>query len=112
VTENPNVNSTDEQAKVKDAFGEFVDHETKAVEASVKALEALLPEGFKENAKVAGKEFAAGLKVLVDAAIEAIDKASKDIDEKMKAQRGTTVSAVDAEHPSTTGPAKVKVQVE
>jgi hypothetical protein len=92
-----------------------VEHQSKAVEAGLKAVETLLPPGFKDHAKEAGKEFAAGFKVLVDAAIEGIDKASKDIDEKMKARNirvNIDLENTDADRPSTTGPSKVKVQVE
>lgn len=117
MTENQTPNNPEaENASSKDTFAQFVEHQSKAVEAGLKAVETLLPPGFKDHAKVAGKEFAAGFKVLVDAAIEGIDKASKDIDEKMKAsKRGTTeYSGEDAgsDRPSTTGPSKVKVQVE
>ncbi|KXK21478.1 MAG: hypothetical protein UZ15_CFX003001465 [Chloroflexi bacterium OLB15] len=112
MTENPEVNTTsNEEAAKKDTFGKFVEHETRAFEESLKAIDALLPEGFKEHAKVAGKEFAAGFRVLLDVAAETIDKAAKDIDERMKAKRAE-YAAEEGERPSTTGPTKVKVQVE
>lgn len=109
-----NTHSTQEEAPRKDAFNAFVEHETRAVEASVKAVESLLPEGFRDNARVAGREFAAGLKVLVDAAIEGIDRMSREIDEKMKTQRAAHAESAHSaeERPSTTGATKVKVQVE
>jgi dTDP-glucose pyrophosphorylase len=44
-------------------FSQFVDHQSKAFEESMKAVEALLPDGFKEHGKEAGKEFIAGERV-------------------------------------------------
>ncbi len=111
MTENPEVNSTANEEVKKDTFNKFVEHETKAFEESLKAIDALLPEAFKDHAKTAGKEFAAGFRVLLDVAAETIDKAAKDIDERMKAKRAE-YAAEEGERPSTTGPAKVKVQVE
>ncbi len=112
MTENPEVNTTsNEEAAKKDAFNKFVEHETKAFEESLKAIDALLPEGFKTHAKVAGKEFALGFRVLLDVASDALNSAAKDIDERMKAKRAE-YAAEEGDRPSTTGPTKVKVQVE
>lgn len=107
-------NTQNTGAQGKDPLNEFIEHQTRAVEAGMKAVEALLPEGFRDNAKVAGREFAAGFKVLVDAAIEGIEKVSKDVDERMKAQRATHTAQEPTaeERQSTTGATKVKVQVE
>jgi len=108
-------NTQNTGAPKKEPLNEFIEHQTKAVEAGMKAVEALLPEGFRDNAKVAGREFTAGFKVLVDAAIEGIEKVSKDVDERMKAQRAAhseQAPAAAEERQSTTGATKVKVQVE
>jgi hypothetical protein len=110
MTDNQNTTDNAENTAPKDKFSQFVDHESKAFEESLKAFEALLPEGFKQHGREAGKEFAAGFRVLLDAAAEAIEKASKEMDERMKAHR--SAEADDAARPSTTGANKVKVQVE
>ena len=93
----------------QDPLGAFVQHQKRAFEESVKAVDALLPDGFKEHGKEAGREFIKGFKVLVDATIDGLEKASKEFDKNFK--RATPSSDGD-DRPSTTGPSKVKVQVD
>ena len=81
---------------------EFVNHQRKAVDETAKALEALLPPGFVKHGKEAGKEFVAGFKVLVDAAIGELEKVAKQ----------TRKEDSDDDQPSSTGKTKVKVQVD
>ena len=83
----------------------FVEHQKKAFEEGTKAIEALLPEGFRDHGKKAGEEFVAGFKVLVDAAIAEMEKLAKST-EKPEA------SDDDDDRPSSTGRTKVKVQVD
>lgn len=83
----------------------FVEHQKKAFEEGAKAIEALLPEGFRDHGKKAGEEFVAGFKVLVDAAIAEMEKLAKST-EKPEA------SDDDDDRPSSTGKTKVKVQVD
>ena len=73
----------------------------RALEETGKALEALLPEGFRAHGGEAGKEFVKGFKALIDAAIDEIEKATNKED-----------STDEDDRPSTTGKAKVKVQVD
>ena len=61
-----------------------------------------MPPGFKEHGAEAGREFVKGFRVLVDAAITELEKMSKEMEK----------NRTDDDHPSTTGPNKVKVQVE
>jgi hypothetical protein len=83
----------------------FIYHQRRALEETGKALEALLPEGFKEHGSTAGREFIKSFQVLVDAAINEIEKAT--------AAAETVEPDEDGEdRPSTTGKTKVKVQVE
>lgn len=82
-------------------FEEFLYHQRRALEETGKALEALLPEGFRTHSGEATKEFTKGFRVLVDAAMDEIKKASQ------KAE-----SEQNDDDVSTTGKAKVKVQVE
>lgn len=81
----------------------FVEHQRKAIDETGKAIEALLPEGFVKHGKEASKEFVAGFKVLVDAAINELEKVAKQT-QKPKAD--------DDDQPSSTGKSKVKVQVD
>ncbi|HLU10675.1 MAG TPA: hypothetical protein VK003_13480 [Oceanobacillus sp.] len=91
----------------QDPLGAFVHHQKRAFEESVKAVDALLPDGFKEHSREAGREFIKGMKVLVDATIDGLEKASKEFDKNFKRASGDS-----DDRPSTTGPNKVKVQVE
>ncbi len=88
----------------------FFYHQRRALEETGKALEALLPDGFKQHGGEATKEFAKGFRVLVDAAIDELKKVS---------EREETPTAPHAEShdddddkPSTTGKGKVKVKVD
>lgn len=92
----------------RDPFNAFLHHQKRAFEESVKAVDALLPEGFKTHSREAGNEFAKSLKVLIDAAAEGLEKMGKEMDKNFK--RAASDDAGD--RPSTTGPNKVKVQVE
>jgi len=90
----------------RNAFEAFLYHQRRALEETGKALESLLPEGFRTHSKQATSEFTSGLRVLVDAAIEEIKKANEGT-------KNVSVEANEEEDkPSTTGKTKVKVQVE
>jgi hypothetical protein len=104
-----------EAPQAKSPLETFVEHQKRALEETGKAIEALLPEGFREHGKEAGKEFAKGLKVLVDAAASEIEKAAREIEKQMRQrqqQAPTTTTDDDDDRPSSTGANKVKVQVD
>ncbi len=81
----------------------FVDHEREALREASKAVEALLPEKFWTHGRKAIEEFASGVQVLADAVIAELEKVSKQIEKEAEAE---------ADRPSTTGPAKIKVEVD
>lgn len=83
-------------------FEEFLYHQRRALEETGKALEALLPEGFRTHGRNASQEFSKGFKVLVDAAMEEMKQATSKEDKE----------AGGDEPPSTTGKTKVKVEVD
>ena len=56
---------------------QFIFHQRRGLEEFGKAMESLLPPGFKEHTQAAGSEFATGFRVLIDAAIDEIKKASE-----------------------------------
>jgi hypothetical protein len=96
----------DEQPSSDDQpINEFLRHQRKALEETGKALDALVPPGFKEHGSEAGREFIKGFKVLVDAAITELEKAAKEMEKRQPDDEG-------GDRPSSTGPSKVKVQVE
>jgi hypothetical protein len=99
-------NTTENSAEqAEDVLNTFIEHQRRALEETGKALETLLPPGFKEHSQEAGKEFAKGFKVLADAALKELDKLGKNINTAREAGE-------EGDRPSTTGPTKVKVQVE
>ncbi len=98
--------------KVKSLLEEFVEHQKRALEETGKAIEALLPEGFKEHGKNASKEFTKGFKVLVDAAQAELEKASRELDKQFRARQPQSAPPASADRPPTTGANKVKVQVD
>jgi hypothetical protein len=89
------------EEKAPGPIEEFINHQRRALEEAGKAIDALFPEPFKVHGEAARKEFLAGVKVLVDAAIDEMEKMSKKVEETQEEER-----------PSSTGRTKVKVQVE
>lgn len=101
---------------VENPLKTFLNHQKKAFEETGKAIDSLLPEGFKKHSKEARREFLKGVTVLVDAAVVELEKASKEADKVFKRvqQKAEDVSqsATAPERPSTTGQQKVKVEVD
>jgi hypothetical protein len=94
------------EEKDRNALDQFIYHQRRALEEASKAVDALLPEGFKTHSAEAQKEFNKGFKVLVDAAIAELEKINRRSEQAARdAQEGEP-------RPSSTGKVKVKVQVE
>jgi hypothetical protein len=94
------------EEKERNAIDQFIYHQRRALEEASKAVDALLPEGFKTHGAEAQKEFNKGFKVLVDAAIAELEKINRRSEQAAQdAQEGDP-------RPSSTGKVKVKVQVE
>jgi hypothetical protein len=93
----------------RNLFEEFIRHEQKAFEETGLALDALIPPGFKEHGRSAANEFIRGFRVLFDATVDVMAQASKEVEKGLN--RATAASDSD-DRPSSTGPTKVKVQVE
>jgi hypothetical protein len=98
-----------QSAAASNPINEFLRHQQRAVEETGKALDSLLPPGFKEHSREAGREFVSGMKVLFDAAIDGLEKASREFDKNFNRERSEGASG---DRPSSTGTTKVKVQVE
>ncbi len=103
----------------------FFYHQRRALEETAKALESLLPPGFKEHATEASKEFAKGFRILVDATIDELKKVSEKDEEPVVPVEAvdTSIEEVvdeiieeekkdDEPRKPTTGKTKVKVKVE
>ena len=110
---NADANQTqDAHAAPVNPLEQFVEHQKKAIEESVKAVDALLPEGFKTHGEAARKEFFKGFKVLVDAAISELEKANREFEKQRKATQPGASADGGNDKPSSTGATKVKVQVD
>lgn len=81
----------------------FVYHQRKALEETGRALEELLPLGFREHSTAARKEFKRSFEVIADVITTEVEKMS---------QRTRATTEPTEEKPSSTGKTKVKVQVE
>jgi hypothetical protein len=89
----------------------FVDHQANAVREAVKAVDALLPEGFKRHANASLHETVKSYRLLFDAGLEALNRAGKGVDEALRKAKESVEDEND-ERPSTTGATKVRVEVE
>ncbi len=103
VNATPETPETSNEESPKNPLESFIYHQRRALEETGKALEALLPEGFREHGSEASKEFVKSFKILVDAAITEVEKATTRVEE---------VVEEGEDKPSTIGKTKVKVQVE
>jgi len=85
-------------------FEEFLYHQRRALEETGRALESLLPDGFRKHGRQASQEFTKSFRVLVDAAMTEIKKGKSETED--------TDLGSDDDGPTTTGKTKVKVQVD
>lgn len=96
---------------------QFFYHQRRALEETGKALEALLPPGFRQHGGEALREFGRGFRILVDATIDELKRVSEreeDASEKPSAEAEAPAPTAE-EKPAakpTTGKSKVKVKVD
>lgn len=107
--------SSSEESTPSTKMEQFLYHQRRALEETGKALEALLPPGFREHGSEALREFGRGFRILVDATIDELKRVSER-EEAEEAERRASASVEETtteEAPKkTTGKAKVKVKVE
>jgi hypothetical protein len=89
----------------------FVNHQVNAVREAVKAVDALLPDGFKQHANASVQETVKSYRVLLDAGLEVLNRAGKGMDEALKKAKESVQEEGD-ERQSNTGTTKVRVEVE
>ena len=106
MTDNPETADEETQDETRTTFEEFLYHQRRALEETGKALESLLPDGFRTHGTNASKEFTEGFRVLIDAALKELKKAKRN-------------EAVGEDEPddesgkaSSTGKAKVIIPVD
>ena len=98
-----------ENLEEKSPLEQFLHHQRRALEETRKALDTLLPPGFKEHSRKASEEFTQGFRILVDATIDEMKKVSEREDDEA-AEPIETVD--DSEEESSTGKTKVKIDVD
>lgn len=103
--ENTTPNEATNEESPRNTFEEFLYHQRRALEETGRALEALLPEGFRTHSQNASQEFTKGFRVLVDAAMDELKRASNK-------EASEASSDGNDGGTSTTGKTKVKVQVD
>lgn len=106
-----------ESDESKNPLEQFIFHQRRGLEEFGKAMESLLPPRFKEHTHAAGNEFATGFRVLIDAAIDEIKKASEmeDPDAQREAEQERQASAklaADEEGEQEPGGKSEKIRVE
>ena len=106
MTNNPEMTDEEAQEEERNPFEDFLYHQRRALEETGKALESLLPEGFRAHGSNASKEFTEGFRVLIDAALGELKKARKN-DPASGDGEGDEPDAA-----SSTGKAKVKIPVD
>ena len=112
MTDNPETQIPDE-SEPRTPFEEFLYHQRRALEETGKALEALLPPGFREHSTEASREFTQGFRILVDAAIDELKKVSEKEDAETEERIAKLESNDDDDdRPSSTGSGKVKIDVD
>jgi len=80
-------------------FDQFMEHQRKAMDEATKAIETLLPPGFKEHSKAAIEELIEGFKVLFEGTLDGIkdeiNKMGKDTDEGGESSTGANKVKVE-----------------
>ncbi len=116
---NPESQTPEEDETGKTPLEQFIFHQRRGLEEFGKAMESLLPPGFREHTQAAGSEFANGFRVLIDAAIDEIKKASEMEDpdaqraaEQEKRARANLSSDDDDDAAAGTGSGKIKVELD
>lgn len=90
---------------------DFINHQANAVREAVKAVDALLPEGFKQHGSASLHETVKSYRVLFNAGLEVLNRAGQNVDEALKKAKAAVEEEGD-DRASTTGPTKVRVEVE
>lgn len=103
---NPSLEEQPESEDAQNPLEQFIFHQRRGLEEFGKAMESLLPPGFREHTQAAGSEFATGFRVLIDAAIDEIRKASEMEDADQE-----TESPIDDEDRASGG-GKIKVELD
>jgi hypothetical protein len=107
----PGTDTNKPEMNAEEVLKGFVDHQVNALREAVKAVDALLPDGFKQHGKASVHESIKSYRLLLDAGLEALNRAGKNMDEALKKAKASIEEEGD-ERPSTTGASKVRVEVE
>ncbi|RMF81215.1 MAG: hypothetical protein D6737_05700 [Chloroflexi bacterium] len=108
MSEHENNTSQTEEARheVEDSLKAFIHHQRRAYEEAGKAIESLLPEGFRTHSNEARKEFFNSFKVLLDVAIDGLERIGKEVEDIVEHEED------DDSDASANGNAKSRIEVE
>ena len=100
----------------KNPLEQFIFHQRRGLEEFGKAMESLLPPRFKEHPQAAGNEFATGFRVLIDAAIDEIKKASEmedpDTQREMEQEQQASANLAADEEEESSSSGKIRVELD
>jgi len=100
----------------KNPLEQFIFHQRRGLEEFGKAMESLLPPRFKEHTQAAGNEFATGFRVLIDAAIDEIKKASEmedpDTQREMEQEQQASANLAADEEEESSSSGKIRVELD
>jgi len=100
----------------KNPLEQFIFHQRRGLEEFGKAMESLLPPRFKAHTHAAGNEFATGFRVLIDAAIDEIKKASEmedpDAQREMEQERQASANLAADEEAESSSSGKIRVELD
>jgi len=89
--------------------GGFIHHQRRAAEEAIRAVDSLIPDGFKSHTREAAKEWLTSFRVLAEGAAASIDA------ELTRMRKAASQSAPNPDSPSggesSTGKTKVKIEV-
>ncbi len=103
-----------EEEETQTPLEQFIFHQRRGLEEFGKAMESLLPPRFKEHTQKAGLEFATGFRVLIDAAIDEIKKASEqeDPDARRAEQEKQASANLATDEDDKPGSGKIRVELD
>ena len=108
---NPGSEEQPEDEAAQTPLEQFIFHQRRGLEEFGKAMESLLPPGFREHTQAAGSEFATGFRVLIDAAIDEIKKAS-EMEAREQAAQDAASAKLSSDDDDQASSGKIKVELD
>ncbi|GAB4547226.1 MAG: hypothetical protein OHK0023_08190 [Anaerolineae bacterium] len=109
--ENTDAATESENDAPQTPLGGFFYHQRKAAEAALKALGALIPPETRQYSKEAREQYLKSFKVLIDGARATVEREINRARGQSPEGAAESKESEPASRPSTTGKAKIKVEV-